>query len=112
MREKLIKLIATCNNKDVRRNWIIEMSNMEEVECSESMCDSCIIRDECLEVLMQDLQASCTCIDDCKIDDNERCEDCNFVNFTPECIDCGVTLKDAEKACTGCRTLIEYNGGV
>lgn len=51
-RERLIRLIATCNNKDVRRNWIIEMSNMEDIECSESMCDSCDIREECIATLM------------------------------------------------------------
>lgn len=74
MREKLIKLIATCNNKDVRRNWIIEMSNMEDIECSESQCDGCIIREECLATLMEG-----DCIDDCKIDDNERCGGCRYV---------------------------------
>lgn len=51
MREHLIRLIATCNNKDVRRNWIIELSN-SDIECSESQCDGCIIREECIDTLM------------------------------------------------------------
>lgn len=49
------------------------------------------------------------CIDDCKIDDNERCEDCEFVNLTPECIECRVKTND--KTCAGCQTLIDYYGG-
>ena len=36
MRDRLIKLIASCNSKKVRRKWIIEMSNMNDIECSES----------------------------------------------------------------------------
>ena len=35
MRQKLIKLIASCKNKEVRRKWIIEMSTMDEIDCSE-----------------------------------------------------------------------------
>lgn len=59
MREHLINLIATCNNKEVRRKWIIELSNMEDIECSESQCDGCIIRCECLDTLMEGDVESC-----------------------------------------------------
>lgn len=58
MREHLIKLIATCNNKEVRRKWIIELSN-SDIECSESQCDGCIIREECLDTLMKGDVESC-----------------------------------------------------
>lgn len=51
MRDKLIKFIATCNCKEVRRKWIIEMSQMEEIECSESQCDSCLIASECIPTM-------------------------------------------------------------
>lgn len=58
MREHLINLIATCNNKEVRRKWIIELSN-SDIECSESQCDGCIIRNECLDTLMNGGCESC-----------------------------------------------------
>ena len=59
MREHLIKLIATCNNKEVRRKWIIELSNMEDIECSESQCDGCDIKEECIDTLMNGGCESC-----------------------------------------------------
>lgn len=51
MKQKLIKLIASCNNEQVRRNWIIEMSNMEDIECSEGECYSCLIANECISTM-------------------------------------------------------------
>ena len=51
MRQKLINTIASCNNKQVRRQWIIELSNMEDIECTESQCTSCIIADECASAM-------------------------------------------------------------
>ena len=91
MRDRLIKLIASCNSKKVRRKWIIEMSNMNDIECSESQCDGCIIQKECLDTLM------------------DRSDD--LVNITPECIECKVQTKDMNYICRDCQSLIEYYGG-
>lgn len=49
MKEKLINIIARCNDPKVKRDWIIEMSNKTNIECSESECDGCIIATECIE---------------------------------------------------------------
>ena len=51
-REKLINIIAMCGNKDVRRNWIIELSE-SEIECTESQCEGCPIACECIEILSE-----------------------------------------------------------
>ena len=65
MRQKLIKLIASCNNKEVRRKWIIEMSTMDEIECSEGQCTSCLIADECISTMentnYEDIKEAISC---------------------------------------------------
>lgn len=65
MRQKLIKLIASCNNKEVRRKWIIEMSTMNEIECSEGQCTSCLIADECISTMeninYEDIKEAISC---------------------------------------------------
>ena len=53
MREKLINIISRCSNKEYRYKWMIEMSN-NGIECPESACDSCVLRDECLDLFSQD----------------------------------------------------------
>ena len=37
-RENLINIIARCNSKQVRRQWIHEMVSLTDIECSESQC--------------------------------------------------------------------------
>lgn len=50
-RERLINLIHACNDKAVKKQWIIELSNMNNIECSESQCDSCPIAVDCISTL-------------------------------------------------------------
>lgn len=71
-RERLINLIHACNDERVRADWIIELSNMDDIECSESQCDSCPIAIDCLDVLQLN------CDSDCKVYDNERCGGCPY----------------------------------
>lgn len=49
-RENLINIIARCNSKQVRRNWIHEMVSLTDIECSESQCTGCPIEKDCIEV--------------------------------------------------------------
>ncbi len=73
-RERLINLIHACNDKAVKKQWIIELSNTD-IECSESQCDSCPIAVECIDTLMKE---DITCNSDCGIYDNERCGGCTY----------------------------------
>lgn len=50
MREKLIGIIARCNSKQVRQDWIREMILNTDIECSESQCTGCPIVEDCCEV--------------------------------------------------------------
>lgn len=89
-RERLINLIHACNDKAVKKQWIIELSNTD-IECSESQCDSCPIAVECIDILMpKELK--------------------EYVSYTPECIECRVMVCEAQ-LCTGCQTYLDYNGG-
>lgn len=65
-RERLINLIHACNDKDAKRQWIIELSN-SDIECSESQCDGCPIIEDCIETL-----------ESCDVYDNERCGGCSY----------------------------------
>ena len=49
-RENLINIIARCNSKQVRRNWIHQMVSLTDIECSESQCTGCPIEKDCIEV--------------------------------------------------------------
>lgn len=51
MREKLIKIIARCNSKQVKHDWIREMAYNSDIECSESQCIGCLIAEDCIEAL-------------------------------------------------------------
>lgn len=51
MREKLINIIARCNNKQIKHNWIKELAVKTDIECTESQCLNCPILDDCCEAL-------------------------------------------------------------
>lgn len=53
MKQKLINIIAKCNEPSIKKEWINEMAQAG-FECSESECDStCPIFNNCLESMEQ-----------------------------------------------------------
>lgn len=76
LRERLIHTIARCGHKETRSKWIIELSK-SDIECSESQCDGCPIVSECVETL-DSYYTGAVCLDNCNIDEEERCADCIF----------------------------------
>lgn len=40
-RENLINIIARCNSKQVRKQWIHEMVSLTDIECAENQCTLC-----------------------------------------------------------------------
>ena len=49
-RENLINIIARCNSKQVRQQWIHELVSLTDIECAENQCTGCPIETDCLEV--------------------------------------------------------------
>jgi hypothetical protein len=49
-RENLINIIARCNSKQVKRQWIHEMVSLTDIECAENQCTGCSIESDCIEV--------------------------------------------------------------
>lgn len=47
MREKLINIIARCSCECTRRDWIIEMGEETDVECTEAQCATCPLEKDC-----------------------------------------------------------------
>lgn len=74
-RENLINIIARCNSKQIKQQWIQELSLATNIECAENQCDSCLIAQDCIEVTSQ----FNSCLSDCKVSPEERCLGCNFV---------------------------------
>lgn len=56
LRTNLINIIARCNSKEVRRQWIHEMVSLTDIECSESQCTGCPIEKDCVEVCNTNLE--------------------------------------------------------
>lgn len=50
-KQNLIDIISRCNSTELKRNWILDLANNSNIECSESECDGCKIRTDCLSVL-------------------------------------------------------------
>lgn len=51
-RENLINIINRCNNEAIKKQWILELASLTDVECSESQCQSCLIAKDCLDTLL------------------------------------------------------------
>lgn len=89
MKANLINIIARCNESSIRKAWIIEMSEAG-YECSESECNGkCPINDDCISM-----------------NDNHFANN-TYVNITPECIDCKITLAN-QQCCSGCLVALEW----
>ncbi|MEG1494684.1 MAG: hypothetical protein RR406_00070 [Bacilli bacterium] len=71
-RDRLIDLIAACTDKDTKRQWIIQMSNMNDIECSESQCDNCLIAKDCIATMECQL-----CLDHHSYIDEYNCLHCD-----------------------------------
>lgn len=90
MKANLINIIARCNESSIRKAWIIEMSEAD-YECSESECNlHCPIYLDCIS-----------------INDETHLLHTTYVNITPECIDCKVTLAN-QQYCSDCQVALDY----
>lgn len=49
-KKDLINIIARCNSKQVRQQWIHELVSKTDIECAENECTGCLIEKDCLEV--------------------------------------------------------------
>lgn len=84
-RDNLIDIISRCNSTEIKKQWILDMANNSDIECSESQCDGCKIRTDCLSVLQPE----------------------SIISYpTPECQECGRGADAYE--CPNCEILKEY----
>lgn len=96
MKQNLINIISRCNSTEKKREWILDLANNSNVECSESECDGCPIRIDCLSVLQPETI------------DAEMAEIATSF-LTPECHECiGHNGTVDMSTCFNCSAFEEY----